>query len=61
MTRRIPEELDKIDFKLPPDPLFNKQILEGKPVVDPKVYVGCAKWGRGMVEEYPPKTKRKIF
>ena len=61
---RIPEEeLDKIDFKLPPGPLFNKQILEGKPVANPKVYVGCAKWGRveWLGKIYPPKTKEKDF
>ena len=61
---RIPEEeLDKIDFKLPPDPLFNTQILEGKAMADPKVYVGCAKWGRveWVGKIYPPKTKEKNF
>jgi len=41
--RVLEDELDKIDFKLPTDPLFNKRILEGKPVENPKVYVGCAK------------------
>ena len=57
------EELDKIDFKLPPDRLFNKQILPGKPVANPKVYVGCAKWGRveWVGKIYPPKTKEKNF
>ena len=61
---RIPEdELDKIDFKLPPDPLFNKQVLTGKPATSPKVYVGCAKWGRveWVGKIYPPKTKEKNF
>lgn len=61
---RIPEEeLDKIDFKLPPDPLFNAQILEGTPIANPKVYVGCAKWGRveWVGKIYPPKTKEKNF
>ena len=61
---RVPEEeLDKIDFKLQIDPLFNKQILQGKPVTDSKVYVGCAKWGRveWVGKIYPPKTKEKNF
>ncbi len=61
---RVPEEeLDKIDFKLLPDPSFNKQILEGRSVVDPKVYIGCAKWGRTewLGKIYPPKTKEKNF
>ena len=61
--RVLEDELDKIDFKLPPDPLFNKQILEGKAVVNPKVYVGCAKWGRveWLGKIYPAKTKEKDF
>ncbi|HYV55142.1 MAG TPA: DUF72 domain-containing protein, partial [Chitinophagaceae bacterium] len=61
--RVLEDELDKIDFKLPTDPLFNKQILEGKPVENPKVYVGCAKWGRveWLGKIYPPKTKEKDF
>jgi uncharacterized protein YecE (DUF72 family) len=61
---RIPEdELDKIDFKLPPDPLFNKQVRTGKLTKNPKVYVGCAKWGRveWVGKIYPPKTKEKNF
>jgi len=61
---RVPEEeLDKIDFKLQVDPLFNKQILEGKPATNSKVYLGCAKWGRveWVGKIYPPKTKEKNF
>jgi uncharacterized protein YecE (DUF72 family) len=61
---RVPEnELDKIDFKLPPDPTFNKKILRGKTMTSPKVYVGCAKWGRieWVGKIYPLKTKEKDF
>src|SRR6266487_3601964 len=61
---RVPEnELDKIDFKLPPDPTFNKKILRGKTMASAKVYVGCAKWGRieWVGKIYPPKTKEKDF
>ena len=44
---RVPEsELNNIDFSLPEEPLFNQQILSGKKATQPKVYVGCAKWGR---------------
>jgi uncharacterized protein YecE (DUF72 family) len=60
----IPEnELDKVDFTLSPDPAFNKAILNGKLVEKPKVYVGCAKWGRieWVGKIYPPKTKEKDF
>jgi uncharacterized protein YecE (DUF72 family) len=61
---RIPEsELDKIDFSLPPDPVFNKEIIKGNPSAKSKVYVGCAKWGRveWVGKIYPPKTKEKNF
>jgi len=61
---RLPEdELNKIDFKLPTDPAFNKKILKGKPAGKPKVYVGCAKWGRleWLGKIYPLKTKEKDF
>ena len=61
---RVPEtSLNSIDFSLPEEPAFNKKIIRGKPVKKPKVYVGCAKWGRtewvGTI--YPPKTKEKDF
>jgi uncharacterized protein YecE (DUF72 family) len=61
---RIPEhELNSIDFSLPVEPAFNKKILNGKPAQNPKVYVGCAKWGRTewVGKIYPPKTKEKDF
>jgi len=61
---RVPEdELNKVDFSLPKEPAFNKTILKGKPAKDPKVYVGCAKWGRTewVGKIYPPKTKEKDF
>src|SRR6266496_4161398 len=61
---RVPEnELDKIDFRLPPDPTFNKKILRGKTMASPKVYIGCAKWGRieWVGKIYPLKTKEKDF
>lgn len=61
---RVPEnELGRVDFSLPVEPTFNKSILKGKPVKNPKVYVGCAKWGRAewVGKIYPPKTKEKDF
>ena len=61
---RIPEaELDKVDFSLPAEPVFNKKFLKGKPLKHPKVYIGCAKWGRTewVGKIYPPKTKEKDF
>lgn len=61
---RVPEEeLNKIDFSLSAEPSFNKTVLKSKPVKDPKVYVGCAKWGRTewVGKIYPLKTKEKDF
>ncbi|MBL7701592.1 MAG: DUF72 domain-containing protein [Ferruginibacter sp.] len=61
---RVPEaELDTLDFSLAKEPVFNKGILKGKPVKDPKVYIGCAKWGRTewVGKIYPPKAKEKDF
>ena len=61
---RVPlADLNNIDFSLPPDPLFNKKILKGKRASKPKVYVGCAKWGRveWVGKIYPLKTKEKNF
>jgi uncharacterized protein YecE (DUF72 family) len=61
---RVPEnELNSIDFSLPAEPAFNKNILKGKPVKNAKVYLGCAKWGREewVGKIYPPKTKEKDF
>ena len=58
-----PEELNDINFILPQDPAFNKIILSGRPVKDPKIYLGCAKWGRPewLGKIYPLKTKEKDF
>lgn len=57
------KELNKVDFSLPEDPGFNKRILKGKALKHPKVYIGCAKWGRTewVGKIYPPKTKEKDF
>lgn len=56
-------DLVSIDFSLPVEPVFNKNILNGRPAKDPKVYFGCAKWGRmeWVGKIYPPKTKEKDF
>ncbi|HTD93380.1 MAG TPA: DUF72 domain-containing protein [Chitinophagaceae bacterium] len=61
---RVPAvDLNKVDFSLPKEPASNKQVLDGKAVKNPKVYVGCAKWGRPewVGTLYPPKTKEKDF
>lgn len=57
------DELNTTDFRLTNEPSFNKTILKGKPVKSPKVYIGCAKWGRTewVGKIYPPKAKEKDF
>jgi uncharacterized protein YecE (DUF72 family) len=58
-----PSLLDSIDFKLPPEPAFNKTVLKGKAVKHPKIYLGCAKWGRKewVGKIYPKGTKEANF
>lgn len=58
-----PNEIKNIDFTLPPDGEQTKLTLTGKPVSNPKFYVGCAKWGRKEWVNliYPAKTKEKDF
>ncbi len=61
---RLPEEaLNNVDFSLPTEPSFNKQILSDKENKNAKVYVGCAKWGRPewVGKIYSEKTKEKDF
>ena len=50
--------LNKLDLRLPADPLLNGQVLPGKRVPEPKVYVGCGNWGHTswVGKVFPPKT-----
>ena len=56
-------EIEQIDFTLPPDGEQTKLTLNSKSVAHPKFFVGCAKWGRKEWVNliYPPKTKEKDF
>jgi uncharacterized protein YecE (DUF72 family) len=61
---RVPEEeLSKVDFKLPKEPEWNKEILKGTKKKTAKIYVGCAKWGRKewVGKIYPRGTKDAQF
>lgn len=61
---RVPEkELGSVDFKLPKEPEWNKEILKNKKAQAPKIYVGCAKWGRKewIGKIYPKGTKDAQF
>ncbi len=60
---KIPEnELQEIDFRLPPDPDVNARVLK-KGKGKTKFYIGCAKWGRKdwVGKLYPEGTKEKDF
>lgn len=61
--RVSPRELNKINFRLKPDPEFNAKVLKGTRAKQPKLYMGCAKWGRKewVGKIYPPKTSEKNF
>src|ERR1041385_3536968 len=58
-----PEEIGRIDFKLPPDHPDTSRILSVSKSSVPQVFVGCAKWGRKdwVGKIYPPKTKEADF
>jgi len=58
------EQIPLVDFTLPPDPALTHDVLLAAPKTKtPRIYVGCAKWGRkewvGMI--YPEKTKEANF
>ncbi len=57
------DELDAIDFSLPKEPAANKLVLTGKKAKHPKIYIGCAKWGRKewIGKLYPKGTKDANF
>ncbi len=58
-----PGELKTVDLCLPGDPKENMKVLKGRRVDSPKVYVGCAKWGRTewIGKIYPEETKEAKF
>lgn len=60
----VPEQLlSAIDFTLPAEPAFNNDVLPGKRVKLPAVYVGASTWGDASWagKLYPPKTPAKSF
>lgn len=59
-----PEDLNQIDFTLPPDhPGTTALLKKHKKKADTKIFVGCAKWGRPdwVGKIYPKKTKAGDF
>ncbi len=61
--RVVESQLNDIDFSLPPDPGLNSKVLRGKANAEPKIYAGCAKWGRTewLGKIYPLKTRERNF
>ncbi len=60
------DNIDNIDFTLPPDAWQTVQLfkeLKNKPAKGAKIHVGCAKWGRKdwIGQVYPQGTKEKDF
>lgn len=60
------DNIDAVDFTLPPDRLETDQLfseLHHKPTKHPDFFVGCAKWGREdwIGQVYPEGTKEKDF
>lgn len=60
----VPDDtLSSIDFCLPADPALNTEVLSGKRVAAPKIYVGSGNWGHTswVGKVYPPKTPASAF
>jgi uncharacterized protein YecE (DUF72 family) len=59
----ITEDLNAIDFTLPPDKPETTKILSKNKSTKTEFLVGCAKWGRPdwIGKIYPPKTKAADF
>lgn len=57
------EELFAIDLQLPQEPVSNTQVLPGKRLAAPKIYVGAATWGSSTWpgKVYPAKTPSARF
>ena len=57
------KEVDKMKFKLPPDPETNGAVLKKSRATAAKIYLGCAKWGRTewVGKIYPTGAKEKDF
>lgn len=56
-------KLSSVDFTLLPEPAMNSSVLPGKRVDDPKVFVGCPRWGvkEWLGKLYPKGTKDAHF
>lgn len=57
---KVPQTvLDKIDFRLADEPEWNRTVLKGKKVTEPKVFFGCPQWwGKDWIGKLYPKGTR---
>lgn len=61
---RVPDnELNTINFALPPEPATNKLVLNSARVKEPQVYIGCPRWGtKDWINKlYPKGTKEANY
>ncbi len=56
-------KLNKVSFALPPDPVGNAILMKKQKAGSPKLFLGCAKWGRKewVGKIYPADAKEKDF
>ncbi|MCF1716430.1 DUF72 domain-containing protein [Flavihumibacter sp. RY-1] len=61
--RVLPEQLERVDFTLPPDPFLTQQVLPGKRATDPKLFLGATRWtvAEWAGNLYPRTTKPPGF
>lgn len=61
---KVPQDqLNSIDFTLPPEPADNALVLTGKKVARPQVYMGVPRWGHKswIGKLYPKGTKEAAY
>lgn len=58
-----PDQLQSIDFSLPPEPAGNKVLLARAKTDQPQIFIGCPEWGKKewVGKFYPPGTVEKDF
>ncbi|MEM9545987.1 MAG: DUF72 domain-containing protein [Bacteroidota bacterium] len=57
------EDISNVDFRLPEEPVTNKNILDSLDSNNPQFYIGCTGWGMKAWKGtyYPEKTKPENF
>ncbi|NTS41789.1 DUF72 domain-containing protein [Flavisolibacter sp. BT320] len=57
------QDLDRVNFVLPPDPPLNRGVFPGRRDEAPKIYIGCPRWGvkEWVGKLFPKGTKDAHF